>query len=52
MGNINDYDVRIVNSWTAYDYLSNGTIANITATMQKVKINETVCNLLKLALLK
>lgn len=51
-GRINGYDVRIVNSWSAYDWLKNETITTITKTIQNVKIDETVCSLIKLALLK
>ena len=47
----NGYEVRIVNSWNAYDWLSEGMTKNITTTIQKTKIDETVCSLLKLALL-
>jgi hypothetical protein len=43
--------VRIVNSWTAYDWLSPEVISNITKSIQKNQVDETVCSLLKLALL-
>ena len=46
-----NYEVRMVNSWSAYDWLSNSTIENITKTMQNNLIDETVHNILKLALL-
>jgi hypothetical protein len=45
------YEVRVVNSWTAYDWLTPATIANITKAIQNTKIDETVTSLLKLALL-
>lgn len=41
----------MVNSWTAYDWLSQSMILQITKTIQNAKIDETVDNLLKLALL-
>lgn len=50
---MNGYQVRLVNSLTAYDYISdNLTVNRITYAMQRCKIDETVHNLLKLALLK
>ena len=45
------YEVRIVNSWTAYDWLSEKTINRISKAMQESKVDETVHNTLKLALL-
>lgn len=45
------YEVRLVNSWTAYDWLSEGSIQNITSTMGRVKIDVGVDDLLILALL-
>lgn len=46
------YEVRVVNSWTAYQWLHNQTVVeDITKTIQKTLIDETVDNLLKLALL-
>ena len=50
-GVLNGYEVRLVDSWTAYDWLSPSTISNITKAIQNAKIDETVCNLLKMALL-
>lgn len=50
-GRSRGYEVRIVNSWTAYDWLDSETIAGITKTIQNTKIDETVSSLLKLALL-
>ena len=41
----------MVNSWTAYDWLSNKAISQITKAMQNSRIDELVDNLLKLALL-
>jgi len=43
--------VRIVDSWTAYEWMSQLTIDKITRAIQNVKIDETVCNMLKMALL-
>ena len=46
------YEVKFVNSWNAYDYIStNETIARIGKAMQNSQIDEGVDNLLKLALL-
>ena len=45
------YEVRVVDSWTAYDWLSPETIKTVTETIQNTKLDETVSNLLKLALL-
>lgn len=33
------YEVKIVNSWTAYDWLSPETIADISKTIQNTKID-------------
>lgn len=45
------YEVRVVNSWTAYDYLSDFTSAKISKIMQRSKVDQSVHPLLKLALL-
>jgi len=38
-GHKNGYEVRIVDSWTAYDWLSKPTIHKITKAIQNVKID-------------
>jgi mannosyltransferase OCH1-like enzyme len=43
--------VRKVNAWNAYEWLSAEISADITYTMQNVKIEESVNDLLRLALL-
>ena len=45
------YQVRIANSWNAYDWLGNKTIDVISKAMQNSKADETIHNLLKIALL-
>lgn len=48
---LNGYEARIVDSWTAYDWLSAPMISKITKTIQNTKMDVTVCDLLKLGLL-
>lgn len=38
-GHKSGYEVRIVDSWTAYDWLSQHTIDKITRAIQNVKID-------------
>ena len=45
------YEVRYVNSWSAYDWISDQTIKKITRVRQNALIDEPVHNMLKLALL-
>ena len=45
------YEVRLANSWNAYDWLSNQTTTAITKAMHNSKVDEGVHNLLKIALL-
>jgi hypothetical protein len=45
------YEVRMVNSWTAYDWLSENMIQRITKARMNAKADEGVHNMLKLALL-
>lgn len=45
------YEVRWVNSWNAYDWLTEATIARISKAMQNSKVDQTVHALLKIALL-
>lgn len=33
------YEVKLVNSWNAYDYLNENTIARISIAMQKSKVD-------------
>ena len=47
----NKFEVRRVNSWTAYDWLSKATTSKITKTMELRKANATVHDLLRVALL-
>ena len=47
----NQFEVRKVNSWTAYNWLSKGTTEWITKTMELRKANATVHDLLRVALL-
>jgi hypothetical protein len=46
-----DYDVRLVDSWSAYEWLSVETSHRITRTMQSQHIEEKVNEVLKMALL-
>jgi hypothetical protein len=43
--------VRTVNAWDAYQWLSPEITADITRTMQNMRIEESVNDLLRLALL-
>lgn len=45
------YEVRLANSWSAYDYLSTNTTARISKAMQNSKVDQPIHPLLKLALL-
>ena len=45
------YDFRFANSWNSYDWLSEETTAKISKAMQNSKVDDTVHNLLKIALL-
>lgn len=45
------YEVRFVNSWTAYDWISQDYTERITKAMHNSKIDEGVHNMLKMALL-
>ena len=47
----NNYQVRIVDSWSAYDWIGPGTSGRITHAIQNSKIDEGVSSLLKLAIL-
>ena len=47
----NGYEVRIANSWNAYDWLSQETTAKITKTMPISKVDEPIHSVLKMALL-
>lgn len=51
MANDSKYEVRIANSWNAYQWISNDTTQKITKTMQNRVIEEKVDDLLRLALL-
>ena len=44
-------EVRVANSWNAYDYLSKQTAQRITKAMQNMRIEQKVNELLKVALL-
>ena len=44
-------EVRVANSWNAYDYLSKQTAQRITKAMQNMRIDQKVNELLKVALL-
>ena len=46
-----NYEVCLINSWTAYDWLSEEITTNITKTMQQVQIDVGVDDLLILAVL-
>jgi hypothetical protein len=46
-----DLEVRVVDPWSAYDWITPETTAVISKTMQNSKIDETVHTLLRLALL-
>ena len=45
------YEVKYVNSWSAYDWISSETIKKITKIRSNILIDEPVHNMLKLAIL-
>lgn len=45
------YQVRTVNSWNSYDWLTENTIYSISKAMQNSKVDQTIHSVLKLALL-
>jgi hypothetical protein len=45
------YEVRLVNSLTSYDFLTNKTVYMISKAMQNSKVDETIHSVLKLALI-
>ncbi len=45
------YEIRITNSWSAYEWLSEETEQAITSAMQNMQIEEKVNDLLRIALL-
>lgn len=45
------FEIRFVNSWSAYDWLSNETSEKITKAMQNNKFEQKVDDLLKIAIL-
>lgn len=47
-----NYEIRFINSWSAYEWLSNKTIERITHTMQNTKYEQKVDDLLRMAILK
>jgi len=47
----NDFEIRVVNSWNAYDWLSAKTVQKITKTMQNMRIDQKVNELLQMGLL-
>lgn len=44
-------EIRMANSWDAYDWLSAKTTKKITKTMQNIRVDQKVNELLKIALL-
>ena len=47
----NGFEVRVVDSWNAYDWISPEMTKRISHAIQNTQLDETVSNLLKLALL-
>jgi hypothetical protein len=45
------YEVRLVNSLTSYDFLTNKTVYMISKAMQNSKVDEPIHSVLKLALI-
>ena len=45
------YELRLINSWTAYNWLSDEISANITKTMQRVQIDVGADELLIMAIM-
>ena len=47
----NGFEVRVVDSWSAYDWISPEMTKRVSHVIQNTQLDETVSNLLKLALL-